>query len=128
VFTDMKADVPKVAAALAASLIAVDGVIDDAEKEVAIRMGHRMLPGFSNVEFETLLEGLDELPSAYELATTIKDLLDDESKDIVIDYLVAIATADNQIVEVEYQELEAVAAALGVPLPPMKIAEPGADV
>ncbi len=124
-FTDMKADIPKVAAALAASLIAVDGVIDPEEKEVAIEMGRRMIPGFSNLSFETLLDGLDNLPSAYEIASTITEILDDESKDIIIDYLVAIATADDKIVEVEHQELEAVAAALGVPLPPMKVAEPG---
>lgn len=125
-FSDHKADVPKVAAALAASLIAVDGVIDDEEKEMAVRMGRSMLPGFSNTTFETLLEGLDELPSAYELASTLTDVLDEESKDNVINYLVAIATADDVIVEVEHQELEAVAAALGVPLPPMKVATPGA--
>lgn len=122
---DMKADVPKVAAALAASLIAVDGVIEDQERQVAIRMGQRMIPGFSNLSFETLLDGLDELPSAYELASTIKDVLDDESKDLIIDYLVAVATADDKIVEVEHQELEAVATALGVPLPPMKVAGQG---
>lgn len=121
--TDMKADVPKVAAALAASLIAVDGVIDQEEKEIAIEMGRRMIPGFSNLEFETLLDGIDDLPSAYEIAFTLKNLLDDEGKDTIIDYLVAIATADQQIVEVEHQELEAVADALGVPLPPMKVVE-----
>lgn len=119
--SDMKADVPKVAAALAASLIAVDGVIDQEEKDMAIEMGRRMIPGFSNLEFETLLDGLDELPSAYEIASTLRNLLDEEGKDTIIDYLVAIATADNQIVEVEHQELEAVADALGVPLPPMKV-------
>lgn len=124
-FEDMKADVPKVAAALAASLIAVDGVIDEEEKEVAVRMGHRMLPGFSSLTFETLLDGLDELPSAYELAATLREVLDEESKDQIMEYLVAIATADEQIVEVEHQELEAVAAALNVPLPPMKVATPG---
>lgn len=124
--SDMKADVPKVAAALAASLIASDGVIDQEEKDMAVEMGRRMIPGFSNLAFETLLDGLDDLPSAYELASTLRDLLDDEGKDVIIDYLVAIATADNQIVEVEHQELEAVATALGVPLPPMKISPPGA--
>lgn len=119
--TDMKADVPKVAAALAASLIAVDGVIEHEEKEIAIDMGRRMIPGFSHLEFETLLDGIDNLPSAYEIASTLRNLLDDEAKDIIIDYLVAIATADQQIVEVEHQELETVAEALGVPLPPMKV-------
>jgi uncharacterized tellurite resistance protein B-like protein len=124
-FDDMHADVPKVAAALAASLIAVDGVIDEEEKEMAIRMGRRMLPGFSSLTFETLLDGLDELPSAYELASTLRDVLDTESKDLIMEYLVSIATADEQVVEVEHQELEAVAAALGVPLPPMHVATPG---
>lgn len=123
--SDMKADIPKVAAALAASLIAVDGVIDQEEKDMAIEMGRRMIPGFSNLEFETLLDGLDELPSAYEIASTLRNLLDEEGKDTIIDYLVAIATADNQIVEVEHQELEAVADALGVPLPPMKVVAHG---
>lgn len=124
---DLKADVPKVAAALAASLIAVDGVVDDEEREVAVRMGHRMLPGFSHLAFETLLDGIDDLPSAYELASVLKDVIDDESKDTIINYLVAIAGADNEVVEVEEQELEAVAAALGVPLPPLTVTAPGMD-
>ena len=124
---DMQADVPKVAAALAASLIASDGVIEDEEREVAVRMGRRMVPGFSNMTFETLLEGLDDLPSAYELATQLRDLLDEEDKDQIINYLVAIAAADNEIVEVENQELQAVADALGVPLPPLNVAAPGTD-
>ncbi|MFA5505641.1 MAG: TerB family tellurite resistance protein [Vulcanimicrobiota bacterium] len=117
----MQADVPKVAAALAASLIASDGVIEDEEREVAVEMGRRMVPGFSNLTFETLLEGLDDLPSAYELAEQLRDLLDDEDKDRIINYLVAIAAADRQIVEVENQELQAVADALGVPLPPLAV-------
>jgi uncharacterized tellurite resistance protein B-like protein len=122
---DMQADVPKVAAALAASLIASDGVIEDEEKEVAVEMGRRMIPGFSNLTFETLLEGLDELPSAYELAMQLRTVLDEEDKDQVINYLVAIAAADRQIVEVENQELQAVADALGVPLPPLAVVPQG---
>ena len=122
---DLKADIPKVAAALAASLVAVDGVIEEEEKRVAIQMGQRMLPGFSSLEFETLLDGLTELPSAFELAETLKEVLDTEGKDQIINYLVAVATADEQIVEVEHQELEAVAIALGVPLPPMTVSPPG---
>ena len=122
---DLKADIPKVAAALAASLVAVDGVIEEEEKRVAIQMGQRMLPGFSSLEFETLLDGLTELPSAFELAETLKGVLDTEGKDQIINYLVAVATADEQIVEVEHQELEAVAIALGVPLPPLSVSPPG---
>lgn len=122
---DMQADLPKVAAALAASLIASDGVIEEEEKEVAVEMGRRMIPGFSNLTFETLLEGLDDLPSAYELAEQLRGVLDEEDKDQVINYLVAIAAADRQIVEVENQELQAVADALGVPLPPLAVVPHG---
>ncbi len=123
--TDFGSDIPRIAAALAASLIAVDGVIDEEEKEMAVEMGRRMLPGFSQVAFDEILERLEELPSAYELAESLSADLDAEDKDRIIDYLVAIATADEVIVEGEEHELQGVADALGVPLPPLKVARPG---
>ncbi len=122
---ELRDDVSKVAISLAASLIAVDGVIEDEEKEVAVREGHRMLPGFSKETFERVLSHLDDLPSAYELASTLRDHLEEEQKDIIMDYLAAIATADEQVVLGEENELEAVADALGVPMPPLKIAPMG---
>lgn len=118
-YTDMKADISKIAAALAASLIAADGVIEEEEKRVAVHVGQSLFPGFSTLCFETLLDGLDELPSAYEIATTLRELLNDEDKELIVNYLVAIAAADNEIVEVERKELETVAEALGVELPPL---------
>ncbi len=120
-----KSDVPTVAAALAASLIAVDGIVDDEERKVAVAVGLRMLPGFSRTTFETLLDGITDLPSAYELAAPLRDLLDDESKDLIIEYLVAVAGADDEVVEVEAHELQAVADALGVPLPALTVNQPG---
>lgn len=123
---DTRTEVLNVAVSLAASLIAVDGVIEEEEKQVAVRMGHRLLPGFSDEELYAALNELDELPSAYELAVSVRDVLDDESKDTILNYLLAVATADDLVVEVEHQELEAVADALGVPLPPLEVAPPGA--
>lgn len=123
---DTRTDVLKVAVSLAASLIAVDGVIEEEEKQVAVKMGHRLLPAFSEEAFYRALDDLDELPSAYELASSVREVLDDESKDTILNYLMAVATADDLVVEVEHQELEAVADALGVPLPPLEVAPPGA--
>ena len=57
---DLQADLPTVAAALAASLVASDGVIDDQEKKVANELGTAMLPGFNTLIFETLLDGIEE--------------------------------------------------------------------
>ena len=125
--TRYKTDVNKIAAALAVSLISSDGVIDEEEKAVAIEVGQRMLPGFSKATFEKILEELDDLPSAYELAAPLRKLIDDEMKDTILDYLVAIAGADHEVVQVEAEELKAVAQALGVPLPPIRVSKPALD-
>ena len=119
-----KSDVTKVAAALAVSLISSDGVIEEEEKAVAIEAGHRILPGFSKKVFEDLLEEIDELPSAYDLAHPLRKKLDDESRDLIMEYLVAVAGADHEVVQVEAEELKAVAQALGVPLPTLTISKP----
>ena len=73
---DLQADLPTVAAALAASLVASDGVIEENEKKVANELGTEMLPGFNTLIFETLLDGIDEVPSATQLASTMRGLLD----------------------------------------------------
>jgi uncharacterized tellurite resistance protein B-like protein len=54
----------------------------------------------------------------------LRKKLDDEDKDRIIDFLVAIATADHEVVQVEVEELKAVAKALGVPLPPLTVTLP----
>jgi len=126
--TRYKTDVNKIAAALAASLISSDGDIDEEEKAVAIEVGQRMLPGFSRATFEKILEELDDLPSAYELAAPLRKVLDDEMKDTILDYLVAIAGADHEVVQVEAEELKAVAQALGVPLPPIRVSKPSLEL
>lgn len=118
---DLRADVPTVAAALAASLVASDGVIETAEKKVATVLGAKMLPGFSPLTFETLLDGITELPAAYELACQLRELIDEEGKTQIMEYLVAIATADDRVVDVERQELEAVATALGTEMPSLAV-------
>ena len=126
--TRYKSDVTKIAAALAVSLIASDGVIDEEEKAVAIAVGQRMLPGFSKATFEKLLDKVDNMPSAYQLAAPLRKLLDDETKDLIMEYLVAVAGADHEVVQVEAEELHAVADALGVPMPPIRIATPPMDL
>ena len=102
-------------------------MIEDRERVVAVQLGSRMLSGFSPTLFETLLDGLTELPAAFELATLLKDMVEEEEKDRIMDYLVAVATADDMVVEVERQELVAVAEALGVPMPPLPEIEDSGD-
>ncbi len=114
---DLHADLPTVAAALAASLVAADGKIEENEKRVANELGTEMLPGFNTLIFETLLDGIDEVPSATQLASTMRGLLTDEDKTTIMNYLIALAAADGIVVADEKKELQAVARGLGIEMP-----------
>lgn len=120
----LRIDVASLAAALAALLVAADGVIDPREEAIAVSLGRDMFVDFRPLVFETLLEGLDQLPSASELAHTVRPLLDPDGRVLVMEYLVALALADERVVEVEHSRLQEVADALGTPLPGY---EPGLD-
>ncbi len=113
----IRVDVPTVAAALAALMVAVDGSIDEVEKRVALRLGREMFPGFAPFVFDTLLEGVEHMPEASELAAQLEALLSDEGKKQILDYLVAIARADEIVVKQERDQLEKVAQALETELP-----------
>jgi tellurite resistance protein len=112
-----KADVPTTAAALAALLVAADGVIDPREKAVAVSLGKDMFLDFCPLAFETLLNGVDHLPGAAELAAQVRPLLDEHGKVLIMEYLVALAVADDRVVNVEREKLQEVAVGLGTELP-----------
>jgi uncharacterized tellurite resistance protein B-like protein len=114
---DEKADVPTIAAGLAALLVSVDGVIDPREKTVAISLGNRMFLDFSPLVFETLLNGVDKLPKARELAERVAPMLDADGKVLIMEYLIALAIADDRVVDLEHSTLQEVAAALGTEMP-----------
>lgn len=103
---ELRADVPTVAAALAASLTASDA---------------RYFRGFSPLTFETLLDGVTSLPPASELAGTLRPFLTSEDKAVVMRYLVSVAAADDEVTEAERRELQEVATALGTELPALTV-------
>ncbi len=117
-----KVDVPTAAAALAALLVAADGVIDKREKEVATVQGTRVFKGFSPLIFETLLDGVSDLPEAGEVALLLRDFVDEQGKKDIMEYLAAVATADDRVVEVERQKLQDVADSLGTDMPSLSVA------
>lgn len=112
-----KADLPTTAAALAALLVSADGVLDERELTVAVSLGQGMFLDFSPRLFQDLLEGLHQLPSPEELAQFVRPLLDADGKVLIMEYLVALAVADERVVDVERQQLESLAHSLDTPLP-----------
>lgn len=110
-------DVPRTAAALAALLVTADGEIHPREKAVAISLGQGMFCDFSALAFETLLSGVKELPRAAELAARVSPWLDKDGKVLIMEYLVALAVADERVVDVEHAALLEIAQALGTEMP-----------
>jgi uncharacterized tellurite resistance protein B-like protein len=110
-------DIPRTAAALAALLITADGQIHPDEKAIAISLGRSMFLDFCPLVFETMLNGVDDLPKARELADQVSPLLDTDGKVLIMEYLVALAVADDRLVDAEQTTLSEIAQALGTDMP-----------
>lgn len=118
-------DLPRVAAALAASMVAADGKVDPEEVVTAITTGTRLIDGLHAALFHEVLENVKRLPATSELAAMLADVLDDAGKVAVLEYLFAIAAADGTVDSSEIKHLEDAAAVWGVAVPEhSKLASP----
>lgn len=104
----------RVAASLAASMVAADGKTEPAEIETAVTLGCHLFDDFTPELFEKTLEGVEELPATTELAWLLTDTLSQDGKVILAKYLIAIADSDGHIDPSEIHELQTVLATLGV--------------
>ncbi|MCI0434374.1 MAG: TerB family tellurite resistance protein [Gemmatimonadetes bacterium] len=105
-------DVVQIGYSLAAALIAADGKVDAKETEMAEAMGPQIFAGFDPVRFREVCAAPQNLPPADRLAALLRTTLSVEQKDMLFDYLVAIAHADSEVAEQETAQLNAVAAGL----------------
>jgi uncharacterized tellurite resistance protein B-like protein len=110
-------DLGRVAASLAAAMIAADGKVLDEEVETAIELGQSLVDGFAPEVLIESLENVSTLPSVHSLAGLLADRLDAHTKARVLGYLLAVAAADRHVDETEVKVLEDAASALGVVLP-----------
>lgn len=110
----VEANLARVAAALAASMVAADGRSEPSEIDTAITLGKHLFEGFTADLFHEVLARVEELPATSELAWLLADTLDQPSKVIVAKYLIAIADADGHIDPSEVHELQTVLGTLGL--------------
>ena len=110
-------DLARVAASLAAAMVAADGKIEPQEVQTAVQIGTQLFEDFDAKLFNEVLENVRRLPSTTELAAMLAGVLDEPGKAAVLEYLLAIASADGNIDPAEVKELQAAASALGVALP-----------
>lgn len=107
------ADLPRVAASLAAVIVTADGRVQQDEIDTALELGQQWIEGFVPEQFIEALENAHLLPTATALASMLAHSLDQSSKDKVLGYLTAIAAADREIHDSEVEVLRATAAAMG---------------
>jgi uncharacterized tellurite resistance protein B-like protein len=100
--------------ALAATMIRADGKIDAAEVETANRLGAELIPGFDTTEFEAVLNGNRVPDDPFILAGLLRNVLSDDARQRVYDYLVAIANADGELANEEQRLLDGVRVTLAL--------------
>ncbi len=110
-------DLPRVAASLAATMVAADGRVDPAEVEAATGIGVQLIEGFTPSLFSEVLENVASLPDTEQLAGMLREVLDESGKVSTLKYLLAIASADGSIDDREITELQAASLAMGISLP-----------
>ena len=113
-------DITRVAASLAAVMVAADGEVDEDEIVVSVGIGQRLFEDFTPELFRDVLVNANSLPNPTQLAAVLRDYLTDDGKIAVQKYLIAIACADGKIDPAEVQLLQSVSYAFGLEPPDLK--------
>ncbi|MEO1448197.1 MAG: TerB family tellurite resistance protein, partial [Bacteroidota bacterium] len=91
-------DLTQIGYSLAAAMVLADGKVDEAELRVAEEIGDKVFQGkFDEAAFRLVVNGHKEIPAIKDLATLLKDLLNEDGKQLVFRYLLAIASADGMV-------------------------------
>lgn len=101
---------------LAAAMVAADGKIEQDEIIVAEGIGQKLFEDFDSVEFREYCNDPEQIPDVIELSKLMCEVLEDEHKGLIIEYLKAISEADGDVSEEETSLLNTVSSGLGVEL------------
>lgn len=104
----------RIAYGLAAALICADGSIDNQEIDTAVSIGQQVFSEFDRDEFLGVVAAHRDLPGPADLAQVLRGIVDARTKEAVYRFLVAVASADNQVVPEERSMLRAVADNFGI--------------
>jgi tellurite resistance protein len=99
---------------LAAAMVGADGKIDAQEIAVAEAIGQKLFEDFDSVEFREYCNKPEQILDVVRLSESMREVLKDEHKELVIMYLRAISEADGNLSEDEEALLRKVAVGLGI--------------
>ena len=98
---------------MAAAMVGADGKLDPKEIAVAETIGQNLISEFDSVDFRETCN-LNDLPKFVDLVDLLKDVLDQEMKDILYKYLEEIAKADGTVSPEEQVLLKQLSIGFGV--------------
>ena len=102
-------DLLQVVYALTATLITADGKIDPEEILVATELGQQLFDDFNPARLTEACNRPQELPAAKDLGSMLREVLSDEQKAILFNYMMEIAQADGVVSPDEGKQLLAIA-------------------
>lgn len=100
---------------LAAAMVLADGKVDEAELRVAEEIGDKVFAGeFDEAAFRMVVNGHKEIPAIKDLCVLLRDMLNEDGKQLVFRYLLAIAHADGMVSPEEKAMLHEVATVMQI--------------
>ena len=118
-------DVTRLGYSLATSMMVADGRIDEEEVAVALAVGMKIFPDFSEEELRGVIKNARNLPSPQDIATLLREVLTDDGKKAVCSYLWMIAKADGNVDDSEEKLLAEVTANIGLDLAALESSSQG---
>ena len=95
-------------------MILADGVVEESELVAAEKAGDEVFGEFDEAALRMVVQHGKDLPQVEDLASMLKDTLDQDAKEKVMVYLSEIAMADGHVAPEERDMLERVGKSLGV--------------
>ena len=99
---------------LGSAMVNADGYIDPDEIAIAEGIGLDLIEDFDSVEFREYCNNPKQLSEAVELSETLREVFEDEHKELIIKYLSAISEADGSVSSEEKELLNQIAHGLGM--------------
>jgi Zn-dependent protease with chaperone function/tellurite resistance protein len=100
--------IARVVQAAAAHLVCADGQVLPSEISMAEQLGEQLVPNFSQLEFRESCSNPGTLPSKDALLELIEAVFDQESRNLLVKFLTAIAESDGDISQDETQFIESI--------------------
>ena len=90
---------------LAASMVGIDGKIEQSEIQTAENLGTGLIGNFDPVDFRFYCKNLVDLPKFKKQVDVVQDALSNEVKELIYEYLKSISRADGDVADEEKEML-----------------------